>query len=86
MKIEASETAVIQQVGAEMRGELAKSRMTQTDVSKRLGVGRMTVARWLSTGNMSLKNFIAFAKIIGADPVAVLSTAISANDKRETEK
>ncbi|PKU96182.1 helix-turn-helix domain-containing protein [Bifidobacterium pseudolongum] len=86
MKIAASEMAVVQQVGTEMSGELAKKRLTKTAVGKQLGVGRMTINRWVTTGNMSLKNFIALAKVAGVDPSAILAAAIEASDKRETEK
>ena len=61
-------------------------RTSKTEMAKSLGVNRMTVTRWLDTGDVSLANFISAARALNSDPAEILQNATKKITTAQTEE
>ena len=59
-------------VGAAVRAEMGRQRVSMVELSRRTGVARTTLAHQINTDSLSLSNFVAIAAALGVKPSDLL--------------
>lgn len=59
-------------VGASVRAEMGRQRITMVELSRRTGVPRSTLAHQINSDSLSLSNFVAIAAALGVKAADLL--------------
>jgi len=65
-------------VGAKVRAEMGRQRVTMVELSRRTGVARSTLANQINLDTLTVYNLVAIAQALGVRPSTLLIDEVAA--------
>ena len=65
-------------VGAKVRAEMGRQRVTMVELSRRTGVARSTLANQINLDTLTVYNLVAIAQALGVKPSTLLIDEVAA--------
>jgi len=65
-------------IGAKVRAEMGRQRVTMVELSRRTGVARSTLANQINLDTLTVYNLVAIAQALGVKPSTLLIDEVAA--------